>query len=46
LKRLDELLSDDPAWPLVSDWIAAASNRVEMLEPRSPIGRGRSRHCR
>lgn len=33
-RTLDELLERDaPAWPLVRDWIAAASNSVEVLKP-------------
>ena len=36
MKRLEDLLSDDPAWPLVRQWIAAASNRVEVL----PVSQG------
>jgi hypothetical protein len=36
MKSLQELLSDDPAWPLVREWIAAASNRVEVLPARDP----------
>lgn len=33
---MTELLSDDPAWPLVRRWIDKASNRVEVLEAREP----------
>jgi hypothetical protein len=36
LRSLKELLSDDPAWALVREWIAAASNRVEVLPAREP----------
>ena len=36
MKSLQDLLSDDPAWPLVREWIAAASNRVEVLPAREP----------
>jgi hypothetical protein len=33
---LKDLLSDDPAWPLVREWIGAASNRVEVLAASDP----------
>ena len=34
LKQLQELINrDDPGWPLVKDWIAAAKNEVEVLPP-------------
>lgn len=36
MKRLEELLSDDPAWPLVREWIAAASKPVEVLPASDP----------
>jgi Protein of unknown function DUF2625 len=36
MRSLRDLLSDDPAWPLVRCWIDAASNRVEVLEARDP----------
>jgi hypothetical protein len=36
MKSLKDLLSDDPAWTLVREWIAAASNRVEVLPARDP----------
>jgi hypothetical protein len=31
-----DLLSEDPAWPLVKAWIAAATHRVEVLAARDP----------
>lgn len=31
-----DLLSDDSAWPLVQEWIAAASNSVETLSASDP----------
>ena len=36
MKSLKDLLSDDPAWPLVREWIAAASNPVEVLAASDP----------
>ena len=33
LLSFDELLSDDPAWPLVQQWVAAAAHTVEVLPP-------------
>jgi hypothetical protein len=39
MKSLKDLLSDDPAWTLVREWIAAASNRVEVLPARDPTCR-------
>ena len=34
MKTLDELIDRaDPAWPLVREWIAAATNPVEVLPP-------------
>jgi hypothetical protein len=34
LKKLHELINrDDPAWPLVQQWIAEATNSVEVLPP-------------
>jgi hypothetical protein len=40
MKPLEELLNrDDPAWPLVQDWINAASNAVEVL-PANETQRG------
>jgi hypothetical protein len=36
MKSLKDLLSDDPAWPLVRRWIAVASNRVEALGASDP----------
>jgi hypothetical protein len=41
MKALKELISDDPAWPVVQQWIKAASNRVEVL-PASEPARSRS----
>ena len=32
MRPLDELLSDDPAWPGVDGWISQAGNPVEVLE--------------
>lgn len=38
-RQLDELIEKaDPAWPLVQGWVAASSNRVEVL----PVERGRA----
>lgn len=31
MRSLSELLSDDPAWPLVQKWVATATNPVEVL---------------
>jgi hypothetical protein len=36
MRTLEELLSDEPAWPLVQRWIAEATNAVEVLSPRDP----------
>jgi hypothetical protein len=36
MKSLKDLLSHDPAWPLVREWIAAASNPVEVLPASDP----------
>jgi len=36
VRRLEDLLSDDPAWPAVQGWIANASNPVTVLEARDP----------
>jgi len=36
MRSLTELLSDDPAWPLVKQQIASARNEVEVLEAREP----------
>jgi len=34
MKQLHELINrDDPAWPLVQQWIAGGTNRVEVLPP-------------
>jgi len=34
LKQLHELINrDEPAWPLVQEWVAAATNTVEVLPP-------------
>lgn len=30
-RTLDELISDEPAWPAVCDWIGQATNHVEVL---------------
>jgi len=38
LRTLPELLSDDPAWPLVQSWIAESSRAVEVL----PVDRARA----
>jgi hypothetical protein len=35
-RRIEDLLSDDPAWPMVREWIEGASNRVEVLPARDP----------
>jgi hypothetical protein len=31
VRPLEELLSDEPAWPLVESWLAEATNEVEVL---------------
>ena len=36
MRTLTELLSEDPAWPLVQEWIASASNNVEVLQAQEP----------
>lgn len=36
MRTLKDLISDDPAWPLVQEWIAAASNRAEVLPASEP----------
>jgi hypothetical protein len=36
MRPLEELLSDDPAWPLVQQWIGDAANKVEVLPARDP----------
>jgi hypothetical protein len=36
VRLLRDLLSDDPAWPLVQGWIDGASNQVTVLEAREP----------
>ena len=36
MRTLRDLISDDPAWPLVREWIATASNRVEVLPASEP----------
>jgi hypothetical protein len=36
VKSLKELLSEEPVWQLVHEWIAAASNQVEVLPARDP----------
>jgi len=33
MRDLDELLSNDPAWPMVQELISAATNHVEVLPP-------------
>jgi Protein of unknown function DUF2625 len=34
LRKLDELINrNDPGWPIVQEWIAAAKNHVEILPP-------------
>jgi Protein of unknown function DUF2625 len=33
MRNLEDLLSDDPAWPLVCQWINEARNKVEVLPP-------------
>lgn len=35
-RGLADLLSDEPAWPVVESWIANATNFVEMLPARAP----------
>jgi hypothetical protein len=37
VRQLEELLSDEPAWPLVESWVAGAVNDVRVL----PTDRGR-----
>ena len=36
MRYLKDLLSDDSAWPLVREWIDAASNQVEVLQASDP----------
>jgi hypothetical protein len=37
MRTLEELVdTDDPAWPLVEQWIAEAGNPVEVLPPKDP----------
>lgn len=36
MRTLKDLISDDPAWQLVREWISAASNRVEVLPASDP----------
>jgi hypothetical protein len=36
MRSLKDLLSDDSAWQLVREWIAGASNRVEVLSATDP----------
>src|SRR5262245_31995312 len=36
MKSMRDLLSDDPAWMFVREWIASASNQVEVLPARDP----------
>ncbi len=36
MPNLQNLISDDPAWPLVREWVATASNRVEVLPASDP----------
>ena len=36
MRSHNELLSDDSAWPLVQEWIAAATNQVEVLPSTEP----------
>ena len=36
LRQLPDLLSDDPAWPLVQTWLEVARNSVEVLPAREP----------
>jgi Protein of unknown function DUF2625 len=31
VRSLEELLSDEPAWPLVQSWLTAATNEVRSL---------------
>jgi hypothetical protein len=38
-RSLSELVNaDDPAWPMVQEWIAGARNKVEMLSPAPDAG--------
>src|ERR1051325_6154787 len=34
--RPQEKLIDEPAWPMLSEWIASASNPIEALPAREP----------
>lgn len=36
MRTLRELLLDDPAWPLVQEWITGAANHVEVLPAQEP----------
>jgi hypothetical protein len=36
MRTIDELISNESAWPLVQGWIDAASNGVEVLEAGEP----------
>jgi hypothetical protein len=43
VKSLQELINrDDPAWPLVQQWIAEATNPVEVLPPPDDTTRGKA----
>lgn len=43
MKTLNELIDrPDPAWPLVQEWIAAATNPVEVLPPPDQDTRGQA----
>lgn len=36
MRSLDELISEEPAWPLVQEWIAQATRTVEVLDATEP----------
>jgi len=39
MRTLEELLEqDEPAWPMVQEWIGDAKNHVEVLSPRDTRG--------
>ncbi len=43
MKPLQELINlEDPAWPLVQEWIREAANPVEILPPPDEVKRGES----
>ena len=43
MKQLHELINlDEPAWPLVQQWLAEATNHVEVLPPIDDATRERA----